>query len=185
MKIDQFGLLRNIADNEIELMLAWRNEPTVRVNMYTRHEISIEEHLAWWRSTAIRLDQRYFMYERLGTPLGIAAFTTIDIHNRNATWAFYASPSAPKGTGSRMEFLMLEHAFTALELSKLYCEVLAINSSVVKLHRKFGFSIETTLKNQYIANNSPVDIYRLSISADIWLEHRHAMYQKLLTHLRV
>jgi len=177
--MDSFGILRSIADDELELMRAWRNEPAVRANMYTQHEIGREEHLTWWTRTQARTDQKYFMYEMAGTPIGIAAFTGIDIHSQNSAWAFYASPSAPKGTGSKMEFLMLDHAFNELRLYKLYCEVLAFNSAVIKLHQKFGFSTEGVFRQQHKVNNDFIDIYRLGILATEWQAHRQTMLEKL------
>lgn len=173
------GVLRSIADEELELMRTWRNEPAVRTNMYTQHEISREEHLSWWSRTQTRTDQKYFMYEMAGMPIGIAAFTCIDIHSQNSAWAFYASPSAPKGTGSKMEFLMLDHAFDELRLHKLYCEVLAFNTLVIKLHHKFGFSTEGVFRQQYQLDGNFVDIYRLGILATEWQEHRQTILEKL------
>ena len=178
--MSQLGILRSIADVELELMRAWRNEPAVRANMYTQHEISHEEHLAWWAKTKIRADQKYFMYEMAGAPTGIAAFTGIDIQSRNSVWAFYASPTAPRGTGSKMEFLMLEHAFGTLKLHKLYCEVLAFNTPVIKLHQKFGFKAEGVFREQHKVNDDFVDTYRLGILAAEWQEQRQAMYEKLI-----
>ena len=182
--MNKFGILRGIEDDELELMRAWRNEPAVRANMYTQHEISPEEHLNWWGKTKVRTDQKYFMYEMAGAPIGIAAFTGIDIQSRNSAWAFYASPSAPKGTGSKMEFLMLEHAFNELRLHKLYCEVLAFNASVIKLHQKFGFNVEGVFRQQHKVNDDFVDIYRLGILASEWQEHRQSMHEKLIAQTR-
>lgn len=177
--MNQLGILRSIADEELELMRLWRNEPAVRANMYTRHEISREEHLIWWEKTKERSDQKYFMYEMAGEPTGIAAFTGIDIQNKNSAWAFYASPLAPKGTGSNMEYLMLEHAFGTLKLHKLYCEVLAFNSAVIRLHQKFAFKVEGIFRGQHKINNDFIDIYRLGIFADEWQKHRQEMLDKL------
>src|SRR5207253_8227487 len=97
-------------------MLGWRNAPNLRANMYTRHEINMDEHLAWWARIQQRDDQRYFMYEAGEIPLGIIGFNGIDRTGENSAWAFYASPEAPKGTGSKMEFLALECAFGELGL---------------------------------------------------------------------
>jgi UDP-4-amino-4,6-dideoxy-N-acetyl-beta-L-altrosamine N-acetyltransferase len=177
--MNQLGTLRSIADDELELMRSWRNEPAVRANMYTRHEISREEHLTWWGKTKERVDQKYFMYELAGEPIGIAAFSAIDIENQNSAWAFYASPSAPRGSGSKMEYLMLEHAFGTLKLHKLYCEVLAFNSAVIKLHQKFAFKVEGIFRGQHKINDDFTDIYRLGIFAGEWQEHRQAMHDKL------
>lgn len=177
--MNSLGILRSIADDELELMRAWRNDPAVRANMYTQHEISCEEHLAWWTKTQNLIDQKYFMYEMAGIPIGIAAFTGIDIYNQNSAWAFYASPTAPKGTGSKMEFLMLDYAFNELRLHKLYCEVLAFNIPVIKLHQKFGFKIEGIIRQQHKVNSAFVDTYRLGILDTEWLEHRQTMLEKL------
>ena len=182
--MSQLGILRRISDGELELMRVWRNDPAVRANMFTQHEISSEEHLIWWNKTKSRSDQKYFMYEMAGRPRGIAAFTSIDLQSKNSAWAFYTSPSAPKGTGSKMEFLMIEHAFHELKLQKLYCEVLAFNTPVIKLHQKFGFNIEGVFRQQQKVNDDFVDIYRLGILATEWLERRQAMYIKLLAQIR-
>lgn len=182
--MSQLGILRSIADVELELMRVWRNAPGVRTNMYTQHEISHEEHLAWWAKTKNRADQKYFMYEMDGAPTGIAAFTRIEIQSQNSAWAFYASPTAPRGTGSKMEFLMLEHAFGTLQLHKLYCEVLAFNTPVIKLHQKYGFKVEGVFRDQYKVGGNFVDTYRLGILAAEWQEQRQAMHEKLTAQTR-
>lgn len=178
--MNELGVLRGIADDDLEMMLSWRNEPAVRANMYTQQEIRLEDHLIWWDRTKNRTDQKYFMYELLGTPTGIAAFNAIDMQNQNSSWAFYASPSAPNGAGSKMEFLMLDHAFEVLKLHKLNCEVLAFNASVIKLHQKFGFQLEGIFRGQFKSHSDFIDIYRLGIFAHEWRTHRPTMLNKLL-----
>jgi UDP-4-amino-4,6-dideoxy-N-acetyl-beta-L-altrosamine N-acetyltransferase len=140
--------------------------------MYTRHEISATEHKAWWKRTRQREDQQYYMYDKAGDPLGIVAFTMIDPANSNCSWAFYAAPGAPRGTGSSMEFLALEHAFGTMQLHKLFCEVLAFNSAVIRLHLKFGFQVEGTFRAQHKMNDDYVDIVRLGMLAPEWAAMR-------------
>lgn len=177
--MNRLGQLREIKDDELELMRTWRNAPAVRANMYTRHEISSAEHLSWWARTQQREDQQYFAYEKHGEPLGIVGFTSIDRANANCSWAFYAAPSAPKGTGSRMEFLALEHVFKSLKLHKLHCEVLAFNTPVIKLHQKFGFQIEGIFRQQHYLDGEYVDIYRLGLLEREWGLKRDEMQNKL------
>lgn len=176
----KLGFLRAIKSEELSLMLSWRNAPSVRGNMYTRHEISLTEHLAWWDRTQVRSDQKYFMYEFQGSPLGIVAFNGINPDDKNSSWAFYASPAAPKGTGSKMEFLALEHAFNDIGLHKLCCEVLAFNKPVISLHEKFGFAVEGILREQHRMDDSFVDIYRLGMLAHEWEDKRSAMLKRLI-----
>lgn len=176
----ELGLLRAISKEELPLMLSWRNAPSVRANMYTSHEISLTEHLQWWDRISTCADQQYFMYERQGTPLGIVAFNAIDQGNQNSFWAFYAAPDAPKGTGSRMEFLALDHAFSNINLHKLNCEVLAFNMPVIRLHEKFGFKVEGVFRDQHKRIDEFVDIYRLGILSREWADKRSDMLNKLL-----
>lgn len=178
--VSKLGCLRGIKTEELELMLSWRNAPSVRSNMYTRQEISLAEHLAWWTRMQTRTDQQYFMYEYQGIPIGIVAFNGIDEISQNSSWAFYASPEAPKGTGSRMEYLALEHAFKDIRLHKLCCEVLAFNTPVIKLHEKFGFKVEGILREQHKMDDAFVDIYRLGMLAIEWALNRELMLNKLL-----
>lgn len=173
------GTLRDIHDNELALMLAWRNAPSVRANMYTQHEISLDEHRSWWAGIRQRDDQKYFMYEYQGVPAGIVAFTDINANSRNASWAFYASPEAAKGTGTRMEFLALEYAFSTLRLHKLYCEVLAFNAPVIGLHKKFGFQVEGIFRQQYRKDAEFIDVYRLGLMANEWSAKKPELVQKL------
>lgn len=175
----QFGVLRKIKDSELELMLSWRNAPAVRENMYTAHEISLTEHLSWWERTRGSGGQRYFMYEFQDQPLGIVGFTELDRINQNSSWAFYASPDAPKGIGGRMELLALDYAFYELKLHKLCCEVLAFNTPVIKLHKKFGFKIEGILRHQRRRDGKFLDVYRLGLLVGEWEGERDGMIFKL------
>lgn len=176
----RLGYLRAIKDEEVALMLSWRNAPNVRANMYTTHEISLLEHLAWWQKVQSLTNQQYLMYEYMGAPTGIVAYNAINQENQNSFWAFYASPDAQSGAGSRMEFLALEYAFNSLGLHKLCCEVLAFNKAVIKLHEKFGFQIEGILREQHKVKGEFVDIYKLGVMASEWAVKRNEMLVKIL-----
>lgn len=178
------GRLRPIVNSELELVRSWRNEPAVRKNMYTTHEISEAEHRAWWASMQGRSDCQYFMYDLGDRPEGVVGFTQIDSQQQHAFWAFYASPQAQKGTGGRMEYLALEHAFSDLKLRKLNCEVLSFNAAVIKLHQKFGFSEEGVFRAHHRLEVGWADVHRLAIFAEHWESQREEMYLKLCSLFR-
>lgn len=178
------GTLKPIAPSELELMRSWRNAPAVRKNMYTTHEISAEEHMSWWSRIQDRKDCEYFMYYLDESPEGVVGFTQIDSIHRHAFWAFYAAPEARKGTGGRMEYLALEHAFSALKLNKLNCEVLSFNLPVIKLHQKFGFLEEGIFRSHHRVDGEWADVHRLAIFSDQWAVHREAMRLKLSSFFR-
>lgn len=182
--MNPFGTLRAIDDAEVELMRTWRNAPEVRSKMYTRHEISAAEHRAWWKKTRQRSDRRYFMYDD-GGPLGIIGLTQIDRVNSSCFWAFYAAPGAPRGTGSRMEFLALERVFGAFGLHKLSCEVLAYNEPVVRLHHKFGFVTEGVFREHHLGPDGFVDVVRLGLLSSDWAALRDDMRTRLKQQKRI
>jgi UDP-4-amino-4,6-dideoxy-N-acetyl-beta-L-altrosamine N-acetyltransferase len=165
-------------------MRTWRNASGVRANMYTQHEISTEEHLAWWQRTCQNAGHQYFMYVYNTAPTGIASLNGIDRDSLCSSWAFYVSPDAPRGSGSRLEFLMLDHAFATLGLNKLHCEVLAFNTAVIKMHQKFGFREEGIFRHQYKNGDRFVDIHRLGILAEEWNAMRQDMHERLLSYER-
>jgi len=162
------GNIRAVTEKDLEIMRSWRNHPEISSKMYTRHEISADEHRSWWARTAERCDQEYYIYECYGAPLGVVSFTQIDLINKNCFWAFYAKPSSPRGTGSRMEFLALQHAFGTLQLHKISCEVLAFNEPVIRLHKKFGFQVEGVFRSHHKVNAQYADIVRLAIFDREW-----------------
>lgn len=178
--MNEFGLLRKIKESELEMMLSWRNDPGIRNNMYNKHVISLEEHMEWWKRNKLKNDNKYFMYEDQGKPLGIVAITDISQSDKNASWAFYSSPESKKGTGSKMEFLALDFVFNELGLHKLWCEVLEFNQSVISMHKKFGFKPEGIFRGHHYTNSEYIDVHRLGILKVEWLEVRDSMKNKLL-----
>jgi len=46
--IEGIGALFRVDSADRETVRAWRNAPDVRAAMYTRHEISADEHESWW-----------------------------------------------------------------------------------------------------------------------------------------
>lgn len=175
----EFGTLKALTDDQVPLILNWRNEPRVRQNMYTTHLISEVEHIAWWEKIKNRADTKYYLFERGGSPYGVVAFTQIDLVSKHAMWAFYTAPDAPKGTGSLMEYLALEHAFNVLLLNRLYCEVLSFNKPVIRLHKKFGFEQEGILREHHKGQDGYNDIYCLGILNREWQALRESMRAKL------
>lgn len=132
-------MLRPMTDDDLPMVLRWRNAPAVRAAMYTRHVISEAEHHAWWKAQKGREDRSYHIYMDEGIPTGYVAFTDIQRAHARASWAFYAADDAPKGTGRKMEAAAIRHAFGPLGLERLVCEVLDFNTKVVALHESFGF----------------------------------------------
>ncbi|MBL1435356.1 MAG: UDP-4-amino-4,6-dideoxy-N-acetyl-beta-L-altrosamine N-acetyltransferase [Rhodobacteraceae bacterium] len=166
------GLLRPMANQDLEMVLEWRNAPKVRENMYTQQVISLNEHQNWWARVKDSDNAKYLIFEVDGVPTGFVSFTSVDLDHKTAEWAFFASSTAVRGTGSKMELLALDFAFSNLGLNKLNCEVLAFNTGVISLHKKFGFLEEGVFRDHKKLGGTFIDVYRLAIFATQWQDIR-------------
>lgn len=171
--------LTPLEKDDLETILAWRNAPTVRENMYTQDIITLEQHRSWWEKTQKKENAKYFLYKNNNVSFGVVAFTEIDTCHGHACWAFYADPTAPAGTGSWMELLAIDFALIELGLNKLYCEVLSYNVAVINKHKKFGFEVEGVFVDQFKGKEGYSDIIRLAIFGSVWRNKRTEILQKL------
>jgi UDP-4-amino-4,6-dideoxy-N-acetyl-beta-L-altrosamine N-acetyltransferase len=172
--------LRAMSDEDLETILLWRNDPSVRKNMYTHHVIQWEEHRAWFERVCQDITRRDFIYSANGRPYGVVCFTELDSISRNGFWGFYSDPAAPPVTGIAMEYLALNMAFSELNLHKLNCEVLDINPVVVNMHKKVGFTIEGTFREAHFNGERYCDIIRFGMLAHEWTDgYQERLKQRL------
>lgn len=150
-----------------------RNSLPVRVNMYSDHEISQDEHANWLRSLEGN-DRERPMVVLLGRDVvGYVALRNIQNAHKVADWAFYIDEeSQGRGLGSAIEFRLLELAFGEMRLEKLNCEVLATNEAVINLHKKFGFQLEGIRRSNVSKSGKRVDVHLLGIVAGEWQSAR-------------
>ena len=161
-----------LTEHHLDIVLSWRNDPKVRENMYTYHEISTEEHQNWFETLSNDHARKYFVCELDDELCGLIGYTQIDLVSRSASWVFYSGDTNKRGIGSMMEVAALDYAFDVMKLHKLNCEVLEFNESVIKFHKKHGFKVEGRFKKHYFKNDKYWDIYRLAIFAKDWLNCR-------------
>jgi UDP-4-amino-4,6-dideoxy-N-acetyl-beta-L-altrosamine N-acetyltransferase len=173
--------MRDIVGSDRERLLAWRNSPDVAAYMYSDHAISPEEHDRWFASIRTRHDRRYWIIEVNGDPVGLVNLADIDEIHRRCAWAYYlASPNVRGlGVGSYVEFWAIEHVFGALGLHKLWCEVLASNEAVWKLHQAHGFQGEALFRDHVVKNGAPSDVIGLGLLASDWAGKREEMAARL------
>lgn len=162
--------LRPMRLDDIIRVREWRNLPEIRKYMYTDHEISELEHARWFGQAVNDPSRCYWIIELDGAPVGLANLYGISEAHKRAYWAFYlASPEVRgRGVGSFAERFVIRHAFEHLGLDKLCCEVLATNAAVVKMHQRYGFQVEGTLRRHIIKDGEPVDVVTMGLLREDW-----------------
>jgi len=161
--------LHPLDETDLGLILPWRNAPAVREAMYHHHEISPEEHDAWFEGMRRNPSARWYLYSDLvGVSQGVVYFTEFDPGQRTAFWGFYTRPGASPGTGTRMLREGLELAFGELGLRKLNGEALITSVASAKVHRKLGFVQEGVFREQHFDGDRYVDVVRFGLLAREW-----------------
>jgi UDP-4-amino-4,6-dideoxy-N-acetyl-beta-L-altrosamine N-acetyltransferase len=173
--------LRRVVEADRDRLLAWRNSPEVAPYMYSDHLITPDEHALWFE--AIEADPRraYWIIELDRQPVGLVNLYDIDDVNNRCSWAYYlADPAARgQGVGAQVEFAMLDHVFTARGMNKLWCEVLADNAAVLKLHLSFGFKAEAHFRDHVSKAGVARDVIGLGLLAADWRKIRPDCETKL------
>ena len=133
--------LRYMTENDLPLVLCWRNHPDIRNYMFQNHIISIEEHLAWYKHASQQSDIELLIFEGYDAPQGVVNIKIEEAYN-TGSWGFYTAPDAPKGSGKIMGQLVLDYTFNHLELRKLRGQAYSFNDPSIGLHQSLGFSLE-------------------------------------------
>jgi UDP-4-amino-4,6-dideoxy-N-acetyl-beta-L-altrosamine N-acetyltransferase len=166
--------LRRLRPDDKDRLLAWRNSPEVAPYMYSDHAITSDEHAAWFAGIDGDPRRAYWIIELDGRPVGLVNLYDIDETHRRCSWAYYLADPAVRGqgVGAQVEFAMLDHVFTARRLNKLWCEVLADNAAVLKLHLSFGFRAEAHFRAHVTKGGKPKDVIGLGLLAEDWRKAR-------------
>jgi UDP-4-amino-4,6-dideoxy-N-acetyl-beta-L-altrosamine N-acetyltransferase len=163
------GLLRPIAESDLDRVRAWRNHPEISRFMFSRHEISESEHRTWFQAVERNPGSLVYVYEEEGESLGMVSF---ELQGGGvANWGFYTAPGAPRGTGYRLGENALAQAFSELKLCRVCGQALQFNTASIKFHKKLGFTHEGTLRKHYGDGSKYHDLQLFGLLFDEWQSH--------------
>jgi len=151
-------------DDELMMVLNWRNDPDIRKYMFTTDEIQVEEHFAFARGLADREDRFYFIVLNDGVYLGSIAITEVDYRNSSAYLGIYARPdNVIKGAGQILMHSICKIVFDVMDLHSLRLEVLESNNRAVAFYEKFGFRTDGILREVYAKKGVYENVIIMSI----------------------
>jgi UDP-4-amino-4,6-dideoxy-N-acetyl-beta-L-altrosamine N-acetyltransferase len=132
--------LRGLEEEDLALVLDWRNSDRVRSKMFHDQIISLDEHRAWYARLQQEQSAVCLIFEWQGSPVGVLNFVDDDPEHHTWHWGFYlGAKSLPDGLGKAMGYLGLEYAFEKLGVECLIGEVLAFNKASIGFHGRLGF----------------------------------------------
>jgi len=160
--------VRRLDVQDLPVVLSWRNHPSVRSFMFSQHEITLEEHRAWFERASADPARRLLIVEDETGPLGFVQFSDV-AENGIADWGFYACPGAPKGTGRRLGTAALDYAFAELGLHKVCGQAITTNEASIRMHRGLGFVEEGILRDQKYVNGVYYSLVCFGLLKHEWL----------------
>lgn len=159
--------IRPMLEDDLEIILSWRNHPDIRRYMYAQHEIELEEHTTWYNNNCNKPGRHMLIFEVNNKPAGFANISEL-LQSAIADWGFYIAPGSAKGTGTELAILVLNYAFEKLGLYKVCGQVLAYNIVSVNFHLGLGFLKEGVLRDQYFDGYRYHDVIHFGLLADEW-----------------
>jgi len=160
--------LRPLREDDLAMLLQWRNAPEVRLYMYTQHKISEAEHLAWFQRSQDNPNHHLLLAEQKKQPFGFVNIQLLNNEAQRGEWGFYLSPFEPKGSGQALGFTALAHAFGVLRLHKLCGEALFSNKRSQRLHERLGFTQESHLRDHHFDGHAYHDVIGYGLLHSEW-----------------
>ncbi|OLN24028.1 UDP-4-amino-4,6-dideoxy-N-acetyl-beta-L-altrosamine N-acetyltransferase [Domibacillus antri] len=165
------AVLKDIEEKDLKRILEWRNQEWIRRVMYHSEEISMEQHLSWFKNlqsseTAVT---KLFYYD--GIPYGVLNVNNIHSQHSRCEWGFYiGEQNTPKGMGTILGFTALHYIFNELNIRKLCAEVIGSNQKSRAFHEKMGFSGEGILRKHIIKDEKEEDVFLYGMFQYEWNE---------------
>lgn len=164
--------LRRILEDDLEKIRHWRMLPEITKYMYTDPDITPELQKLWHERISASDREKAWLIQlsESGTDVGLLSLNDIDPVHKRCCWAYYIAEGAARGKGlaKSLECNIYDYAFSELDLNRVWCEVLAFNDKVVKLHELFGCQVEGVLREHVIKDATRHDVVRMGILRDEW-----------------
>ncbi|MAA97840.1 MAG: UDP-4-amino-4,6-dideoxy-N-acetyl-beta-L-altrosamine N-acetyltransferase [Stappia sp.] len=172
--------LRPVRHEDSEMLLTWRNHPSVRQAMYSGHVIEGEEHRKWFEKILSDETYAWFVFEISGEPTGIVGFSGLKSPHGRAQWTFYLRPDKRvSGSGTALGLLALQQIFDVMGVRKLEGEVLADNTKSLHFHQRLGFRNEGVRLAHIHKDGQWHDVYEFSMLSDEWKALRPKLLEKM------
>lgn len=163
--------LRRMQASDLRAVYRWRNDASIRRQMFATREFTYEEHERWFDNADRDPKRRLLILERAGVASAYLHFGPI-ADGGIAAWGFYAAPDAAPGTGRALGEAALSYAFEELGLHKVWGEALASNESSLRFHLRLGFRQEGGFVSHHFDGTAYHDVLRFGLLASDWRARR-------------
>lgn len=156
-----------VHQEDLALLLSWRNNPEYRQYYREYKELSMEQQLRWYENKILNDDSwQYFTIKNSPSEnaIGVVGLTSIHPIYKTAEFAITIGDKKYRngGYGSDALRVLIKYGFEQLNLNRIWCEVYSNNKSI-DMYRHIGFKDEGKLRESVFKNNKYLDSYILGM----------------------
>jgi diamine N-acetyltransferase len=146
--------LREIEEKDLEVIVAWRNDPEILRWLFSYLPLSLVKQKKWYDRYVEDDTQQIFIVEmKEGTAIGTVGLSNIDHRNQRAELGILIDKKwQKKGIGNETLLLLIEFAWNEMNLRKIKALVFEENETAIKLYKSCGFEKEGVLKEEVYNN---------------------------------
>lgn len=163
-------LLREIREDDLEMIMHWRMDPDITRYMNTNPQLTIEKQKKWLKSIRGNSSVQYWMIEKDDKPIGVINLADIDFEKKCSSWGYYIGDKKNRSlkTAISLEMSLYDYVFDVLGFDELHSEVFSINEGVIKLHLACGCRIVKQVPGEVEKEGILYDITHLNITKETW-----------------
>lgn len=162
--------LRRLKKEDLATRVEWMNNPAIYRGMHFTLPITLDSTREWFernmgnnrRADMVLLDNSEIV--------AFCGITNIDpILKKGESYTFVNPTKRHRGIGTCARILLLDYAFTDLQLIKVFCYTNEDNISSINLSKKLGFTVEGRLRKEYINDDGELkDRLYLGLLKEDW-----------------
>lgn len=166
--------LRRMTRDDAQNVVRWRSDPEVAAQMFSEPP-TLERHLQWFDRSSGSDSRSDFIIcvHSTGeeTPVGTIGLSAIDLRHSRAEYGILLGDARVVGRGvaAQASRLLLDYAFTTLDLRRVFLHVFSDNTRAIRLYGRIGFVSEGVLRKHAVRSAAAVDVVVMGLLREEWL----------------
>ena len=168
MLIGKLIRLRPVEEEDLALLVRWRNEPRIWVGFFNKFPLSMGGQKAWYADLGRDPARKLFMICTLvnDAPVGTIGLDHVDFPNQSAEFGnllIGEIDALGKGFAEEATCLLLAYCFQRLNINRVYLKAYADNGEAIRLYERCGFRREGILREAQFEGGRFLDVLVMSL----------------------